>query len=157
MSGTPENDKPEPYPWALDEMAAAIAVFSHANVRSTRGGKALRESMSALLQPSDLTTQTLERLGIEVYEQDGSLKSLAAIVDQLERVNPPHADYWRIFGISAGATISQLVRYGSSTLRNLTAQVQVSEDAELLRSDTRELIGTPPRYNRLRQPPAEER
>lgn len=157
MPQTPEKDNPERYPWALDELAAAIAVFSHANVRSTRGGKALRESMVALLQPSDLTTQTLNRLGIEAYEPDGRLKPLAALIDQLERANPPHADYWRIFGISAGSTISQLVRYGATTLRNLAEQVHLSEDAELLLADTRELIGQPPRYNRLRQPPEDER
>ncbi len=103
MPQEPDNDNPELYPWALDEMAAAIAVFSHANVRSTRGGKALREAMGALLQPSDLTTQTLDRLEIEAYESDGRLKPLAALIDQLERANPPHADYWRIFGIQAGA------------------------------------------------------
>lgn len=157
MPETPEQNNPEPYPWALAELAAAIAVFSHANVRSTRGGKALRESMSALLQPSDLTTQTLNRLDIDVYESDGRLKPLAEIVDELERANPPHADYWRIFGIQSGATISQLVRYGSTTLRNLAAQVPASEDADLLLADTRELVGRPPRYNRRQQPPDEER
>jgi len=157
MSETPDHDKPEAYPWALAELAAAIAVFSHANVRSTRGGKALRDAMSALLQPSDLTSQTLERLGLQVYETDGSLKPLAELVDELERVNPPHADYWRIFGISAGATISQLVRYGATTLRNLAVQVHASEDAELLLADTRELIGRPLRYNRLRQSQDDER
>lgn len=138
-------------------MAAAIAVFSHANVRSTRGGQALREAMSALLRPSELTIQTIERLGIEPYQSDGSLCSLAEIVGQLEAANPPHADYWRIFGIKAGATISQLVRYGERTLRNLTVQVTESEDAELLLSDTRELVGEPPRYNRLNQSREEER
>ncbi len=56
-----------------------------------------------------------------------------------------------------GPTISQLVRYGSTTLRNLTNQVHSSEDSELLLADTRELIGQPPRYNRLRQPTDEER
>ncbi len=157
MPETPEIDNAEPYPWALADLAAAIAVFSHANVRSTRGGKALRDSMMALLQPSDLTTQTLNRLGIAAYEADGRLKPLAELIDELERTNPPHADYWRIFGIQAGSTISQLARYGSTTLRNLAAQVPASEDADLLLADTRELVGRPPRYNRLRQSPDEER
>jgi len=151
MSSTPDNDNHDEYPWALEELAAAIAVFSHANVKSTRGGKALREAMSALLYPSDLTAQTIERLQLRVYRDDGGLRSLSDVVGELEAANPPHADYWRIFGIQAGSTFSQLVRYGADTLRNLAAQVLVSEDAELLLSDTRELVGKPPRLDRLRR------
>ena len=153
----PDGEEARSYPWAIEEMAAAIAVFSHANVRSSRGGQALREAMSALLRPSELTTQTLERLSINPYQQDGSLCSLAELIGQFEAANPAHADYWRIFGIKAGATISQLVRYGATTLRNLTVQVSESEDAELLLSDTRDLVGEPPRYNRLNLSDDEER
>jgi TP901 family phage tail tape measure protein len=152
MSSTPENDNHDEYPWALDELAAAIAVFSHANVKSTRGGKALREAMSALLRPSELTAQTIDRLALQVYRDDGRLRPLSDLVGELEAANPPHADYWRIFGIQAGATISQLVRYGAGTLRSLAAQLRASEDAELMLSDTRELVGTPPRYNRRVDP-----
>jgi TP901 family phage tail tape measure protein len=140
-------EPPRDYPWPVEELAAAIAVFSHANVRGTRGGRALRESMSALLHPSELTTQTLERLGIEPYREDGTLRPLSDLIAQLEAANPPHADYWRIFGISAGSTLSQLVRYGADTLRNLSAQVGISDDAALLLADTRELVGEPSRYN----------
>jgi len=153
----PDGEEARSYPWAIEEMAAAIAVFSHANVRSTRGGQALREAMGALLHPTELTTQTLERLAIQPYQEDGSLCSLSELIDQLETANPPHADYWRIFGIKAGATISQLVRYGATTLRNLTVQVTESEDAELLLADTRDLVGEPPRYNRLNLSQDEER
>jgi TP901 family phage tail tape measure protein len=151
MSSTPDINKPDEYPWALEELAAAIAVFSHANVRSTRGGKALREAMATLLRPSELTTQTIERLKLDVYHDDGRLRALSDLVGALESANPPHADYWRIFGIQSGATMSQLVRYGARTLHDLAAQVRVSDDAELLLSDTRELVGDPPRYNRLQR------
>ncbi len=155
MSSTPDNDNPDEYPWALDELAAAIAVFSHANVRSTRGGKALREAMATLLRPSDLTTQTIERLNLSVYDDDGCLRALSDLVGELEAANPPHADYWRIFGIQSGATMNQLARYGAQTLRDLATQVRASEDVELLLSDTRELVGEPPRYNRLERTQAD--
>ena len=151
------RDIPESYPWAIAELAAAIAIFSHANVKSTRGGKALGDAMGMLLRPSELATQTLSRLEIEAYTPDGRLEPLSALIAQFERANPAHADYWKIFGIQTGATISQLVRYGADTLRSLATQVTASEDVELLLADTRELVGTPPRYNRLQQPGEEER
>ena len=157
MSTEPERDNPEPYPWAIAELAASIAIFSHANVKSTRGGKALGDGMGMLLRPSDLATQTLVRLRIDAYESDGRLQPLSSLIAQFERAKPAHADYWRIFGIQTGATISQLVRYGAEMLRNLAVQVRSSEDVELLLADTRELVGPPPRYNRLRQPNDEER
>ncbi len=149
MASTPDTDNSGEYPWVLDELAAAIAVFSHANVRGSRGGRALREAMTALLRPSDLATQTIDRLQLCVYREDGRLRDLSDLVGELEAANPPHADYWRIFGIQSGATIAQLVRYGAETLRNLAAQVRESQDRELLLADTRELVGKPPRYNRL--------
>lgn len=148
MSSTPDNNNQDEYPWALEELAAAIAVFSHANVKSTRGGKALREAMSALLQPSELTAQTIERLNLRVYREDGSLRPLSEVVGELEAANPPHADYWRLFGIQAGSTFSQLVRYGGETIRKLAARVLESDDAEFLLSDTRELVGKPPGIRR---------
>ena len=97
------------------------------------------------------------RLDIDAYDPDGQLQPLSSLIARFERANPAHADYWRIFGIQTGATISQLVRYGSETLRNLATQVCASEDVELLLADTRELVGPPPRYNRLRQASDEER
>lgn len=151
MPATSERDNPEPYPWALAELAAAIAIFSHANVKSARGGKALGDAMNTLLRPSDLSTQTLDRLEIDAYELDGRLQSLTSLIAQLERANLAHSDYWRIFGIQTGATISQLVRYGAETLTNLAIQVGNSDEADLLLADTCELVGQPPRYNRLRQ------
>lgn len=131
------------YPWAIEELAAAIAIFSHANVRSTKGGRALREAMLALLEPNDLTSETISRLGLEPYQDDGALRPLADLLAQLRDANPAHQDFWRLFGIEAGSTMSQLVRYGPETLRNLTARIPESEHAEQLLEDTRRLVGEP--------------
>lgn len=129
------------YPWAIEELAAAIAIFSHANVRSNRAGPALRDAMRSLQRPSQLTRETIDRLGLQPYGPDGDLLPLTEIVDQLSRSAPAHEDFWKLFGIQAGSTMSQLVRYGPQTLRNLAKQVPLSEHAETLLEDTRELIG----------------
>lgn len=132
------------YPWAIEELAAAIAIFSHANVRSTKGGRALREAMQSLLEPNELTRETINSLGLEPYDEEGNLRSLADLLGQLRLASPEHQDFWRLFGIEAGSTMSQLVRYGPETLRNLTARIPESEHAEQLLDDTRRLVGDPP-------------
>jgi TP901 family phage tail tape measure protein len=129
------------YPWAIEELAAAIAIFSHANVRSNRAGPALRDAMRSLQRPSQLTRETIDRLGLDTKDGDGNLLPLSEIVEQLSRAEPAHEDFWKLFGIQAGSTMSQLVRYGPQTLRNLAEQVPLSEYAETLLEDTRELIG----------------
>ena len=129
------------YPWAIEELAAAIAIFSHANVRSNRAGPALRDAMRALQRPSQLTQETIERLGLDTMDADGNLRPLSEIVDQLSHAAPAHEDFWKLFGIQSGSTMSQLVRYGPETLRNLAVQVPRSEHAAALLQDTRELIG----------------
>lgn len=129
------------YPWAIEELAAAIAIFSHANVRSNRAGPALRDAMRSLQRPSQLTSETIDRLGLQPYDGEGNLLPLTEIIDQLSGAAPAHEDFWKLFGIQAGSTMSQLVRYGPQTLRNLAEQVPLSEHAETLLEDTRELIG----------------
>ncbi|MFW6074324.1 MAG: phage tail tape measure protein [Chloroflexota bacterium] len=132
------------YPWSIEELAAAIAVFSHANVKSTKGGQALRDAMAALLDPNDLTRDTIQKLGLQPYDDDGGLRPLSDLIGQIEQANPAHQDYWRLFGIQAGSTMSQLVQYGSETIRHLANRVVESEDSEQLLSDTARLVGMPP-------------
>lgn len=129
------------YPWAIEELAAAIAIFSHANVRSNRAGPALRDAMRSFQRPSQLTREMIERLNLEPYDDAGELRPLSEIVEQLARAEPAHEDFWKLFGIQAGSTMSHLVRYGPKTLRNLAEQVPLSEHADTLLEDTRELIG----------------
>lgn len=135
------------YPWRIEELAAAIAVFSHANVKSTKGGRALRDAMQALLDPNDLTRETVEKLGLQPYEDGGGLRPLSDLIGQIEQANLQHQDYWRLFGIQAGSTMSQLVQYGPETLRHLANRVMESEDSDQLLADTARLIGDPPTAN----------
>lgn len=129
------------YPWSIEELAAAIAVFSHCNVRSTKGGEALHDAMAALVHPNNLTQQAIERLGLQPYSEAGGLRPLSDLIEQLRRANPEHADYWRLFGIKAGSTFRQLTKYPPTTLRGLASKIETSNDREQLLADTRRLVG----------------
>lgn len=132
---------PADYPWDINELAASIAIFSHASVKSDRGGAALRDAMIQLQHPPEIAQQTLDRLGVEVTDQDGALLPLIDIVEQLHAIDPEHSDYWKIFGIKTGATMAVLVRSGPEPLRNLSQAVATSEDRDFLLADTRRLVG----------------
>lgn len=139
--GQLEAIMPEKYPWSIEELAAAIAMFSHANVHSTKSGPALREAMQALLHPNELTQQAIDRLGLQPYTESGDLRPLSDLLQQIQAAHLEHADYWRIFGIRAGSTMRQLTKYSPDALRGLASKVLASHDRDQLLADTRRLVG----------------
>jgi len=129
------------FPWALSEMAAAVAVLNRENIRSTRAGSALREAARVLQQPGPLPAEQLARLGIMPLDASGRLLPFTSIVRQFERADPNNRDLMLIFGVQAGSSVGALVRYGADVLSGLAAEVERSVDREFLIADTRRVLG----------------
>jgi TP901 family phage tail tape measure protein len=130
----------QPFDWELDELAAAIAVLSRENVRSTKSVAALRDAMERLKRPDPLAAQTLGRLGIEPLDRYGRLRPLAEILEQLGRADPDNNDLRAIFGVQAAGPMGGLYWRGAATLRGLTGAMHRSPDRERLLADTKRLL-----------------
>ena len=132
---------PEDFPWAMSEMAAAVAILNRENIRSSRAGSALREAARVLQHPGPLPAEQLARLGIVPLDASGRLLAFTTIVQQFERADPDNRDLMLIFGVQAGSSLGALVRYGADVLTGLAAEVERSVDREFLIADTRRVLG----------------
>ena len=128
------------FPWSTDELAAAIAILNHANIRSSRGAASLIAAAKTLAAPGDYGIDILRRLNVEPCGQDGVLLPLADVIEQLQRADPNNRDLMLIFGVQPASTIGALIRQGSDSFRALVAAVIASPDRDLLLADTRRIF-----------------
>ena len=65
---------------SIEDVTTAISAMSMAGIKGSQAGTALRTMLTNLVNPSDAAYMTMQRLGIEVTNADGSMKSLDEIV-----------------------------------------------------------------------------
>src|SRR5690606_27986052 len=111
---------------AFEEAAAAIGLMGNAGIQGGMAGTALRSAISRLLKPTAEVSRTLAQLGITVTTADGSLRSLADIVGDLEAAGATTADMMALFGQRAGPAMAALVDQGAAAMRELTTELENS-------------------------------
>jgi len=70
--------------WSLGETNTALALLSERGLRGAEAGTALKRMMMNLTRPTKDVVGTLQELGVELYNADGTMKSLPNIIGQLE-------------------------------------------------------------------------
>lgn len=64
----------------IEDVTTAISAMSMAGIKGSQAGTSLRTLLTNLVKPTDTMAAAMERLGINVINQDGSLKNLNEIV-----------------------------------------------------------------------------
>lgn len=105
---------------SFEETAAAIGLLGNAGFQGEMGGTALRGAMTRLLAPTKQVQETMDSLGLDVKNANGTLKSLTQIVAELERSGADAGDMLLLFGQRAGPGMLNLVSQGSGALNDLT-------------------------------------
>lgn len=105
---------------SFEETAAALGLMGNAGVQGTLAGTSLRNSIQRLLGPTPQAAKVMKRLGLEVFDSTGKMKSLVDIVRQLEPVVRKGAasvdDLVTIFGVRAFTGMAALVKQGADAL-----------------------------------------
>ena len=117
----------------IEELVAVIRVFSDVMIRGAAAGTALRNIFLRLqIQPTEVK-KALKDLGVEIGDSQGRMRSLADIVDDL---NKGMADYTQvqrnatiaqIAGLRAAAAFTELLGKGGDVIREYTTQLENSE------------------------------
>ena len=110
----------------FEETAAAIALLGNAGIQGSMAGTSLRGAMTRLLKPSDDAAATMAKLGLNVLDSEGNLRSFTEITKQLEDANISTADAMTIFGQRAGPAMMALVSQGSGALDEMTKSLKDS-------------------------------
>ena len=110
----------------FEETAAAIALLGNAGIQGSMAGTSLRGAMTRLLKPSGDAAATMAKLGLNVLDSEGNLRSFTEITKQLEDANISTADAMTIFGQRAGPAMMALVSQGSGALDEMTQSLKDS-------------------------------
>ena len=110
----------------FENTAAAIALLGNAGIQGSMAGTSLRGAMTRLLKPSDDAAATMKKLGLNVLDSEGNLKSFTEITKQLEDANISTGDAMTIFGQRAGPAMMALVSQGSGALDDMTQSLKDS-------------------------------
>jgi len=69
--------------WSLQDVNTALAILSTRGIKGSEAGTALRSMMTNLMRPTDKTTDVLDELGVELYDAEGRMRTLPAIIKSL--------------------------------------------------------------------------
>lgn len=70
--------------WSLEETNTALALLSERGIVGAEAGTALKSMMTNLSRQTDDVTETLEMLNVELYNADGTMRSLPEILAAFE-------------------------------------------------------------------------
>lgn len=126
--------------YSVEDTATALGLMANAGIKASQGGTALRALMVNMAKPTKDSSAAMERLGISLQNDDGSMKSLREIMDDLRKgfghINMPVDEF-----NTQMATLDKQLEDGEITqkqydkaLEELTKQAYGAEGAEKART-----------------------
>ncbi len=117
----------------LEEIVAAIQLLSNAGIQGEMAGTTLRGVLLTLTSPSKEAADELARLGVRVLDAQGDVRSLADIIDDVNRGlaglggGERLGAIGRIFDARQAAGFAELLAQGGDRLREFTAALGDSQ------------------------------
>lgn len=104
---------------SLEEAAAVVGQLGNAGIQGSRAGTSLMQAINKLLNPSGAAADTIEKLGLNIYDAEGNITSMTDVVSELSRSSATTAEIMTIFGSRAGPAMAALVGQGVEGLEGL--------------------------------------
>lgn len=126
---------------SIEETAAAIGIMSDAGIKGSQAGTTLRSGLVRIVKPTKMVKEAMEQLDVEFYNSDGTMKSLAQIIDTLQKSTAGLTDEVKnqalaqIFGTEALSGMLSLVNRGSKELSDMTKSFEDCDGAAKEMSD----------------------
>lgn len=121
---------------SIEETTGVLALFASRGILADRAGTGLRGMLMSLTSPSQIAARTMKEYGIEVFNADGSMKSMAEVADELQSAMGHLTEaersqaLGRIFGNEQITTARILYEGGAAAVQDWTAQVNDAGYAE---------------------------
>lgn len=111
---------------SFTEATAALAIMGDTGIQSSMAGTALRGALSRLVSTNSVI-RMVKKLNLEFYDAKGNLKSIADIIEEIEKKKVKTPALMKIFGLRAGPAMLNLVSQGSERLRTFTQTLEDSQ------------------------------
>ncbi len=111
----------------FEELAAAAGLMGDNVIEGGKGGVALKTILGNLAAPSKEAQKVLKKLGIPraaIVDSKGNVKSLIAVVEELEKAGAGSAEFFQIFGKRGALGIAALVGTGSEKFKELLGELK---------------------------------
>ncbi|MDV4829877.1 phage tail tape measure protein [Enterococcus faecium] len=121
--------------WSLEETAAAIGIMSNAGIKGEQAGTTLRGALTRLMKPTKAMRDSMDRLGISMYDSQGKMYPLENILGQLKSSTKGLTDEQKnqelatLFGTEALSGMLALVDAGPGQLNKLKKGLEESDGA----------------------------
>ena len=127
---------------SIEETAAAIGIMSDAGIKGSQAGTTLRSGLVRIIKPTKQVYTAMEQLGVEFYDNNGKMKSLTEIIDDLQQSTKNLSDETKnqalaqIFGTEALSGMLALVNRGADELDDMTKSFKKADGAAEDMADT---------------------
>src|SRR5690625_4315151 len=128
----------------IEGLTAGIGRMSDAGIQGEKAGRMLRQGILRLSDPTGKAADLIEELGINVFDSEGNMKNLDAVVGELNKglkdmsADAQAAALSTIFGSESTAGWSALLTVGQEDLKDYRKELQNSEGAAKKMADTME-------------------
>ncbi|GGN59303.1 phage tail tape measure protein [Oceanobacillus indicireducens] len=119
----------------IEGLASGVMIMSDAGIQGSQSGRMLRQGLIRLSKPTGEAEKLVKKLGINVFDADGNMKSLDGVVAELEKgldgmsSQAQTAALATLFGSESTAGWSALLEQGSGVLADYTEDLENSEGA----------------------------
>lgn len=70
--------------WGLEDVLTALALLSEHGIKGSEAGTALKSMFTNLMRPTDAVIETMRAYNISLWDAEGNMKSLPAVIGELE-------------------------------------------------------------------------
>src|SRR5699024_4208715 len=127
---------------SFESVAAATGIMADAGIEGSQSGRMLRQGMLRLSKPTGEAGKLIEKLGVNVFDADGNMKSLDKVVGELSKglqgqtKQQKAAALATLFGSESTAGWTVLLDKGADALGDYTTELENSEGAAKDMADT---------------------
>lgn len=116
--------------WSIEETAAALGILSNRGIEASKAGTTVRAILMRIAKPTKQAQEAMDRLGLEYYNADGTMKSMAEVVNltrsSFEKLTTEQKlnAATTIFGAQAANGMLALIQATPEDIADLSASIE---------------------------------
>lgn len=121
--------------YSVEDLGLALGTMANSGIKASQGGTSLRRLLLNMAKPTDAVAGAMDALGISMYNQDGSAKSLRDVLNQLrDKMSGLTEEEQAFYGATlAGTTgvsgLMSIVNASDKDWNDLAVAIDGSKDA----------------------------
>lgn len=105
--------------YSVEDISVALGLMANSGIKASQAGTTLRAAMTRMLKPTDKAAAAMEKYGITLTNEDGTMKSYAEVMDMLRD---------KLGGLSeAEQAKTATILFGQEAMSGMLAIINASE------------------------------